>query len=46
VYSFDVPLQRTENTFEIFSMQFEKTDDGAKLLMAWDTTKAELPFKF
>ena len=24
----------------------EKTETGAKLLMAWDSTKAELPFKY
>jgi hypothetical protein len=46
VYSFDVPVQKSPNVFEIFTMKFAKEDDGAKLLMAWDSARAELPFKF
>ena len=46
VYSFDVPVQKSPNVFEVFTMKFAKEDDGAKLFMAWDSVRAELPFKY
>jgi hypothetical protein len=46
VYSFDVPVQKSPNVFEVFTMKFSKQDDGAKLFMAWDSARAELAFKY
>jgi hypothetical protein len=46
VYSFDVPAIKSDNVFEILTMKFEKFEDGARLMMAWDSVKAALPFKY
>lgn len=46
VYSFDVPVIKTDNVFEILTMKFEEAEGGARLLIAWENTKAEMPFKF
>jgi hypothetical protein len=46
VYSFEVPVEKSPNVFEVLTMKFAKDDDGAKLIMAWDSVRAELPFKY
>jgi hypothetical protein len=46
VYSFDIPVEKSPNVFEVLTMKFSKQDNGAKLFMAWDSVRAELPFKY
>lgn len=46
VIKFDIPVQNTEQTVEYFSMVFQKTRQGADLVMAWDTVVARLPIQF
>jgi hypothetical protein len=46
VYSFDIPVEKSLNVFEVFTMKFERFENGARLLMAWDDVKAALPFKY
>lgn len=42
----DVPTQKTTSVVEIFTMQFEKTETGIGLSMAWDDTRVVLPISF
>jgi hypothetical protein len=46
VFKFDIPVQVTDRVVEYFSMVFQKNDNGADLVMAWDTTVARLPIQF
>lgn len=39
----DVPVQKMNESVEAFTAYFEKTTDGANLVMAWDDTKVVLP---
>lgn len=43
---FIIPVKQTANHLEYYTMIFEKTNDGAALLMAWDNLEARLPFRF
>ena len=43
---FDVLVKQTNNHLEYFTMVFEKTGNGANLLMAWDNLEARLPINF
>jgi hypothetical protein len=43
---FDVPVTTTQRSLEYFTMIFEKTDEGASLIMAWDNVMAKLPLEF
>jgi hypothetical protein len=43
---FIIPVNQTTNHLEYFTMIFDKTSDGAELLMAWDNLEARLPFRF
>lgn len=43
---FIIPVKQTANHLEYYTMIFEKTSDGADLLMAWDNLEARLPFRF
>ncbi len=43
---FTVPALTTNHRLEYFSMIFEKTTQGAELLMAWENVEARLPFSF
>ncbi|MGH2553473.1 MAG: DUF2911 domain-containing protein [Chitinophagaceae bacterium] len=43
---FTIPVKQTVNQLEYFTMVFEKTNQGAELLMAWDNLEARLPFRF
>jgi hypothetical protein len=43
---FIIPVKQTTNQLEYYTMIFEKTNDGANLLMAWDNLEARLPFRF
>lgn len=44
VARFDVPVTKGEDAVEYFSMKFEETDGGAKLLVGWDHARLEVPF--
>ncbi len=46
VARFVVPVIRTQNSLEYFTMIFEKKDKEANLLMAWDDVEVRLPFRF
>jgi hypothetical protein len=43
---FDVPVKQTNLHLEYFTIIFEKTDNGAELVMAWDDLGARLPINF
>lgn len=40
-----VPVKRSQNSIEAFSMTFDSTDDGGRLYMGWDDRYIELPFE-
>jgi len=42
----DVPVQKTTEAVESFSMVFDKTFTGANLVVAWDTIKVSIPMTF
>lgn len=46
VARFVVPVIKTQNSLEYFTMIFEKKDPEALLLMAWDDVEVRLPFRF
>ncbi len=46
VVRMDVRVQKLTEITESFSMVFEKTGDGAELVIAWDTIKISLPIVF
>ncbi|AXY76460.1 DUF2911 domain-containing protein [Paraflavitalea soli] len=46
VHKFTIPINRTNYPFEVFTMEFEKVDKGAELIMEWDSVRAKLPFTF
>jgi hypothetical protein len=41
-----VPTAKTESTVEAVSIVFEKVDDGAHMVVAWDDTMVRVPFVF
>jgi len=43
---FIIPVKQTANRLEYYTMIFEKTSNGADLLMAWDNLEARLPLRF
>jgi hypothetical protein len=43
---FIIPVKQTANHLEYYTMIFEKTNNGADLLMAWGNLEARLPLKF
>ena len=46
VYSFDVPVTAAPNNYEVLTMKFEPKDNGAQLMMAWDSVRTYLPFTY
>jgi len=46
LYRFEIPVTSKKPPIEYFTMVFEKTDQGADLIMAWDTFVARLPIQF
>jgi hypothetical protein len=46
IQHFDIPISHGNPTLEYFSIVFEKTNDGADLVMAWDDVVAKLPINF
>jgi hypothetical protein len=43
---FDIPINKTSENFEYFTMIFQPISKGAELVMAWDDTEARLPINF
>jgi Protein of unknown function (DUF2911) len=43
---FEIPVQKTTDDIEYFTMVFQKTASGADLIMAWGDIKAALPIRF
>lgn len=46
VARFTVPVIKTKNSLEYFTIVFEDNNGAANLLMAWDDAEVRLPFKF
>jgi hypothetical protein len=46
VYSFDIPVEKLNQSIEILTMKFMQSATGAELVMGWDSAKASLPFKY
>ncbi|HEY0656755.1 MAG TPA: DUF2911 domain-containing protein [Chryseosolibacter sp.] len=46
VLRFDVPVKSTAAAVEAFTMAFDQKNELANLLITWDKTKIEIPFKF
>ncbi|MEI9944209.1 MAG: DUF2911 domain-containing protein [Chitinophagaceae bacterium] len=46
VHRFTIPIASINTSQEYFTMVFEKSDDGADLVITWDNLLARLPFKF
>ena len=42
----DIPVQKQAEITEEFVMDFEKTQTGAGLIIAWDNVKLNLPIVF
>ncbi len=43
---FTIPVKKTNNLLEYYTMIFEKTATGADIIMAWDDLEARLPITF
>ena len=43
---FDIPTQKTANTFEAFTIQCEARNNVADILMSWDDIQVSIPVKF
>ena len=43
---FTIPVKKTSNQLEYYTMLFEKTASGADIIMAWDDLEARLPVIF
>lgn len=46
IFRFDVPVELKPLSIEFFTMTFEKNNEGAVLIMAWDNVLVKLPIKF
>ena len=46
LYKFDIPVSQKDRSIEYFTMVFDKTKNGADLIMAWDNVEARLPFQY
>lgn len=46
VASITVPTQATSETVEAMGIFFEKSDDGAHMVIGWDDTMVRVPFQF
>jgi hypothetical protein len=46
VLRYEVPVQKTASTVEALSIVFEKSDNGANMIIAWDDTMVSVPFIF
>ena len=46
LHKFTIPISKTNYPFEVFTMEFEKADVGAHLVMEWDSVQAKLPINF
>ena len=45
VHTFEIPVQRMEYPYELFTMEFQKAQNMVNLVMAWDTIRASLPMQ-
>jgi len=43
---FDVETNSTPSTIEVLSMKFKQVDEGADLIIGWEKTFVEVPFRF
>jgi hypothetical protein len=46
LYSFDIPVAVSDTVYEVLTMKFEPIEKGARLMMAWDSVKTYLPFRY
>ena len=45
VFRIELPVTYTENVVEMFTMTLEPVDEGANLVMKWDTSVVRVPIK-
>lgn len=43
-FQFEIPVKKLSYSIAIFTMEFKNTDEGAALMMGWDSVQASLPF--
>ena len=41
-----VPTEKTSSVVELMGIYFEKSDDGAHMIIGWDDTMVRVPFQF
>lgn len=46
VISFEVPVSKSEDMYEVFTIVLEENKKGADMLLLWDTTRIVIPFTF
>jgi hypothetical protein len=46
IYSFDLPVAVSDTVYEVLTMKFEPADKGGRLMMAWDSVRTYLPFRY
>jgi len=46
LYYFDMPVIHLAAPKEVFTMEFNKTQNGADLIVSWDSVKIQLPITF
>lgn len=46
VMRFDVPVQKTDQEYEPFTIEFEQEETSANMVMMWDETKVVIPIEF
>jgi hypothetical protein len=46
VAEFSVPVDKSSDEYEAFTIQFEQTKKGAELILLWDKTKIVIPITF
>ena len=45
-YKFEIPISNAHSPLEVFTMDFQKTEQGMQLDMGWDSVRAALPIKY
>ncbi len=46
VAKMSVPVEKTPDTVEAFTIMFDEVEDGAHMIMAWDEAMVRVPFVF
>jgi hypothetical protein len=46
LYSFEIPVSNIEKPLDVLTMEFSDDNNGARLLIGWDSVRAVVPIKF